>query len=218
MGIKVVAECGCNWKSISEAYEMIKRAKEVGCFAAKFQLFSKEQAKETGTPEFLSLTKKQAYALFSYGYFMDMEVFFTCMNENSVDWCEDFGVKYYKIRYADNANYELYKKVEETKKFTFISTDCPFGIMWKNLVDYKRGMFLYCVPEYPACISDYDDAFNLGFRGISDHTRTLELLKTAKENKIDYFEKHLKLDNTTPLEDKWSVSFSELKEVLKNDK
>ena len=60
--------------------------------------------------------------------------------------------------------------------------------------------------------------------GISDHTKDLELMKWVLNNKFYkefigygydfYFEKHCKLDGTTPLEDEWSVSFSDLAEVL----
>jgi len=63
--MKVIAECGVNWHGFDEAILMIKKAKEVGCWAAKFQLFTKEVA--PNLPEHLYLQKMDAEVLFNYG-------------------------------------------------------------------------------------------------------------------------------------------------------
>jgi len=65
--MKIVGEVGCNFKSIKEARQFIREGKKLGLFAIKFQLFSKQMAKEVGIPEYLSLTKIQAKELFEYG-------------------------------------------------------------------------------------------------------------------------------------------------------
>lgn len=212
MGIKLIAECGCNFKSISEAYKMIERAKECNLFAVKFQLFSKEQAKSTGTPEFLSLSKKDAYSLFNYGYSIDMEIFFTPMYLDAVDWCEDFGVKYYKIRYWDNHNKKLIERVRSTKKPYFISCQ-PKHV--KRLHPFKKQYLLFCIPHYPANLFSYPHKLPIGFFGYSDHTPDLKLLEIVGKDKIYYFEKHVRISDDC-LEKDWSVSFDELEVVLKN--
>lgn len=215
--MKIIAEVGCNHTSMEEAYQFIKESKRLGLFATKFQLFSKEMAQSVKVPEYLSLSKVDAMELYDYGHCIGQEVFFTPMDVERVGWCENIGVNYIKVRHKDNSNRELYNSIKKTKKFTFISIN-EYNDLWQNFIDYKRGIFLYVIPKYPAKIEDYLIPHKLihNYQGISDHTPDTRLLKLCKAFKeIEYFEIHVKLDNTEPLEDKWSVSFSELAEVLK---
>ncbi len=216
--MKVVGEIGCNWTSIKEAKEMIKKAKESGCWAAKFQLFTKEMAEEVKIPTYLALSKSQAKSLVTFGKYVGINVFFTPMDVERVGWCEELDVDFIKVRFKDNLNRELYKAIKKTRKKAFISIN-EYNDLWQNFVDYKRGSFLYCVPSYPAKISQYDNAFNIAYQGISNHTQDLNLLKKSiiyPEHK--YFEIHVKLNKTIPLEDKWSISFKKIEEFLKNAK
>jgi len=240
--MKVIAECGVNWlvdngfKPLENAKLMILEAKNVGCWAAKFQLFNEGIVKETvdgmikdvktrGMRNYLEyeytkqlrrgiLSKEEAKELFEYGEKEGINVFFTPMFLEAVDWCEDIGVKYYKIRFKDNQNRDLIYKIQDTGKKFFISTRNHDG-------EDCLGYSLYCVPEYPAKLMDYYEIFSTGFydvEGISDHTSCTCLLQIALYENLEdirYFEKHVKLDGSIPIEDKWSVSFKELEEVLK---
>lgn len=183
---------------------MIRRASTIGVKLVKFQLFTKKEA--PGLPKHLYLNFEQAKSLFQYGKKWKVDVFFTPMYLEAVDWCEEIGVKYYKIRHKDQKNYGLVKKVLDLDKMAFISTSDPVYLTTKNL------KYLYCVPEYPAKIDDY--YYPPNYAGISDHTHDLELLENAIMDKVEYFEKHVKLEGTKPLEDAWSVTFEELGAVL----
>lgn len=204
--MKIVAECGCNWDSIEQAKEMIKRSKEVGCWASKFQMFTKKEA--TNLPEHLYLSNDQARELFEYGKSIDQTVFFTPMYD-CIDFLEELGVEYYKIRQKDNCNWKLLNKILETKKMTFISEG---DWTMRNMPRPDNWMPLYCVPKYPASFGDYDGFIAFGY---SDHTPDFRLFYYAKHNQTLYLEKHMKLEGTKPLENDWSVSFKELEEVLK---
>lgn len=205
--MNIIAECGCNWDSIEQAKEMIRRSKEVGCFASKFQLFTHNEAENL--PEHLYLSFDEAKELFDYGKYINQEVFFTCMYPEAVDMCEKIGVNYYKIRFKDNKNKEIFRKIVLTKKRYFISRIISKCYVW--------GIQLFCIPKYPARIQDYS-YIPEEFNGVLDHTPNLQLLeKCLEDDQFNYFEKHMKLEGATPIENDWSVSFKELDEVLKKN-
>lgn len=208
--MRVIAECGVNWRSFDEARLMIQKAKDAGCWAAKFQLFTKKEA--PNLPEHLYLSHGQAEMLFDTGkHEVGIEVFFTPMFLEAVDWCEQIGVNYYKIRYTDRHNKKLLKKIRKTKKFTMISMNLEeIKKKYKNFLWYLP---LFCVPKYPADLYDYYQGWL--FDGYSDHTPDLTLLKDMFSMPwIKVFEKHVKLDENC-IESAWSVTFEQLKEVLK---
>jgi len=210
--MKVIAECGVNWRNFDEAMLMIKKAKEAGCWAAKFQLFKPSNLADAHKelPEHLYLTKGQAEFLFDYGKDAGINVFFTPMFEEAIDWCEAIGVNFYKVRHADNKNNKLIRKMLFTpyKKLIFLSSND--GTYQYHL---DRVRVLLCIPEYPADYNEYIKKASFGYSGFSDHTKGLKLLKYAKDLNYEYFEKHVKLDDDC-IEAKWSVTFEQLAEVL----
>jgi sialic acid synthase SpsE len=212
--VKVIAECGVNFNSLTKARYMIAEAKVSGCWAAKFQLFTEKEA--PGLPDHLYLSKADAKNLFDYGKDIGIEVFFTPMFKEAVDWCEMIGVNHYKIRYADNMNWDLIRKILEftPPTFIFISLNMAWYPKIMGGTSYKK---LFCVPDYPALYSSYSGIDWNKFQGISDHTGGTLLLKTIKERypKCEYFEKHVKLDDNC-IESAWSVTFEQLVEVLKD--
>lgn len=211
--MKVIAECGCNFHSIEEAFIMIERAYEIGCWAAKFQAFSKEYCLDNNLPNRLSLDYVDVKGLFGYGKKVGIEVFFTPFDVERVQWCEDIGVNYYKIRYADNKNAKLLIATQKTKKPIFVSGDNNnyFDGSTPNIIN------LFCIPKYPSSYLDYMTPTNpyyrnFNFKGVSDHTFDLELfLKHSVGYK--YWEKHVCLTKDC-LESDWSVTFEELEKVL----
>jgi len=223
--LKIIAEAGCNWTTMKEAFKFIEKSKELGLWATKFQIYNKENIKSNPNKIFLEsirITKTKAYYLLKYGEQIGQNVFFSVMYPEAVDWLEELQVSYYKIRYKDQNNVNLLEKIASTKKPTFLSCDQSY-LNWYSLknmkvdVDYPR--FLYCVPKYPAVYNDYlrnmpTSSQMKMFAGISDHTSDLRLLEEAMWHGVLYFEKHLMLDGTEPLEKDWSVSFSQLREVL----
>ena len=223
MTLKIVCEAGCNFRNLDEAFMFIDKCRELEIPFCKFQLFNEDNIKDADPTiqDFLRsimLSKDDAKDLFEYGKKIGQEVFFTLMYD-CIDILEDMGINYYKIRFKDRYNSEIIDKVLATNKPMFISNSfCK--VSFKPLNYYP----LYCIPEYPAKhgyeLEDIDFTY---FYGISDHSpdlfllrKILKLLRNSKDTTFLYFEKHLHLD-TYPdcLEKEWSVSFSELEEVLK---
>lgn len=219
--MKIIAEAGCNWRTLKEAREFIRRSKALGLFATKFQLYNEDIIKDTPDYNFLKyimLDYEKAKELFEYGKSINQEVFFTPMYLEAVEWCKQLNVKYIKVRC--NEKTEISVKVKNSYIPFFISLEFGYSI-----AHYVMNCIpLVCVPKYPARFEDYlpdlTDITKLNeFRGVSDHTPDLRLFKEVKNDFTNsyYWEKHMKLDGTTPLEDKWSVSFKELEEVLDNE-
>ena len=213
--MKIIVECGVNFSNLDEAYDMIREAKRIGAFLCKFQLYNKENLKDVEVlkvREFLRsimLSEIDAMELYEYGHCIGQEVFFTPMYTEIIPFLETLGVNYYKIRFKDHENTPLIKKVLDTGRPCFIS------INFTPQLKTRKIKYLYCVPRYPADYNFYPCLLGTSFEGYSDHTSDLRLLTESLEYNVGYFEKHVKLDGTTPLEDKWSVSFSELAEVFR---
>lgn len=224
--MKVICECGCNFKDMTEAKEMIRQCHKINANLVKFQLFSKEYAEKNGIDRHLSLTFDQAKELFDYGKSIGQKVFFTPFDVERVDWCYDLGVKQVKVRCADRFNKELLTRI-----YTIFGKDVDLYISIMNDVeDYVEELrdkdipiylpfhMLYCVPFYPANIEDYlcdQSEFILAY---SDHTPDLKLMKIMKildpkNSPYIRIEKHVKLREDC-LESKWSVFIHELGEVI----
>ena len=224
--MKIICEAGCNWTTMEEAKLFIKESKRLELFATKFQLYNEDNIRDAPMQyqDFLrsiQLDYHKAHKLFDYGKQINQEVFFTPMFLESVKWISKIGCDYIKIRYKDRYNLEIIKECLKLQKPIVMSMD--FKDTWELSFLYRYGIIpMFCIPNYPADIDNYLEIDNYHFHdysdlSISDHTSNLDLLKICLDSER-YFEKHMKLDNTTPLEDAWSVSFSELEEVLKNQR
>jgi len=215
--MNIIAECAVNWVDLKEAKRMIDECKRLGLFAAKFQLYNIDTIKDLKGEVFnycfdRMLEKEDAKELFDHGKSINQEVFFTPMFEDAVEWCEEIGVNYYKIRFNDNTNWSLQRAIVKTMKSTFIS-------LGKVSYDYimKESTFIpfLCIPKYPSLYSDYSGIDFKRFKGVSDHTSGTLLLETLQDEKYPchYFEKHVRLRDGT-LEDAWSITFNDLEAVL----
>lgn len=198
---------------LEEPKLMIKKSKELGLFATKFQLFNESLVEPELYPWILDLY--QANELFQYGQEIGQEVFFTPMYD-CIEFLEQLGINYYKIRFKDRFNIELTDKIVATNKPYFRSVE-----LWDKKLSDKE-ISLFCMPKYPATFIDYYNYYNL-LSGVSDHTSCsclleLSLQKTCwfKVKKRSYFEKHVRLRDGT-FEDEWSITFDQLRRVLEKN-
>ena len=218
----IIAEIGINFDGSMElALELIRKAKENGANAVKFQLYKTEDLHPVGSKYYEiaklnELSFEQAKKLFDYGESYGIEVFFSVNDKERVGWCEVIGVKKYKIAYHQKDNAQLIASIQ-IKKDLIISSDKP------ALGDFT----LYCIPNYPTDIKDlqFDNIFP-NFDGFSDHTVGLDAAKIALSRGAQIIEKHFcisrngKKDNPdlagsmTPDELKELVRFSKVVEQL----
>ena len=193
------------------AKEMIKSAKENGASLAKFQLYDAEDDKGTSHYRWVKdheLTFEQAKELFDYGESIGMEVFFSVFGVKYVEWCEKIGVKRYKIACGVSSGDIL---------GAIIATEKPMIISRNGHEFWSAHDTIYCIPKYPAQISDYKDMNELNYDGLSDHTIGLDLCEIwlARHSRTT-IEKHFVLKHNSQFpDDKWSMTPSELKELVR---
>lgn len=215
--MKVIAECGVNWDDLDQAKAMINRSRWALCDFAKFQIYNKQVIKDSPLRQELTermLSRKDAYELFDYGVLIGHPVIFTPMFVKAVDWVEDMGCQLIKIRYADRNNTKLINRALDVGVPVLISVDRSYTAFYKD----PSVNLLCCMPVYPAAPEDYrllPEDFSEGtFSGVSDHTSGFELMQTAKVCGAKFFECHVKMSGTDPIEERWSKTFEEVGEFL----
>ena len=211
--VEIIAEFGANWNNMSTFREMVLLCKLIGIKYIKLQMFEIDKVPKEIRKMWIG--KGRAKYMFKFAKSLGIELFFTPMYPEAVDILEDIGVNYYKIRYIDRNNYELYQKIGEVEKLTFVSVD-DLGIMdtlysdifiWNN----DKIIPLLCVPDYPAEFEQYNPKYIV--IGYSDHTPDFRLYNHAKKAS-EFIEMHVCLDKKDAYEAKWSKELGKIKEML----
>ena len=208
----IIAEIGQNFIGDMElAKELIRKAYGNGADLVKFQLYDSKKIYD-GYQE-TELSKDQAFDFFNYGKKVGIEVFFSVFDVERVKWCEEIGVKRYKIATCRNHQHRLIRSVVATGKEFFISgTSSNRGVVPSN----SNAVHLYCIANYPAELRHFrfnQYAFPDEFRGLSDHSIGLDVAKIALSRGAKIIEKHFSVDHKTGVDAKWSMDASELKEL-----
>lgn len=209
----IIVDISQNFSSLDEAKELARLAKENGADLAKAQLFDSMGLYGKHTPAELDFD--QAKALFEYGKEIGIEVFFSVFDVERVKWCEKMEVKRYKIacgciNMAKGKNIELASALMGTGKELIISYSRVPDYYYP---EYKYLKKLYCVPQYPASISDVDFNAIVELDGFSDHTIGLDAAKIALARGARIIEKHFCFAHDRGIDAAWSMTPSELREL-----
>ncbi len=214
----IIAEIGQNFcGSMTLARTLIRLAKENGADLAKFQLY--DHKKLYGNEPDVSLSFEDAKELFEYGKCVGIEVFFSVYDVERVKWCEEIGVKRYKVAYSLRDSEELANTIPDGKT---IYVSCEPSRDYHAFLG-RGATELYCLPEYPARLKDLDfngrndswdstNTFDM-LEGFSDHTIGLDAAKIALSRGAVIIEKHFAIDHTTGVDAEWSMTPDELKEL-----
>lgn len=139
----------------------------------------------------LELKEGLATKLYDYAIDNETKLFFSVFNNEAVDFCKKLGVKYYKIAFRTNNDYDILKKVSEINKPTFISfkdnsipnkTQLLFG---DNLIPF------YTIPKYPPKEQDFLYSNLNRMKGYSNHFKNLYIPKKAIDSGIEWLEVHI---------------------------
>jgi len=210
----IIAEIGQNWCGDRLlAQDLIAEARECGCGLAKFQLY--DSLKIYGSKQEHELGIEDARFMFDYGELLGIEVFFSVFDIERVKWCEEIGVKRYKIA-TTRKDRQVRKAIEATGKPVIESTDRRWII--DSGSDWQ---YLYCVPKYPAELSDMELSkinFKI-FSGLSDHTVGIEAAMIALSRGARIIEKHFRVDYNPPNPDYGhSITPPEMKQLVEFSK
>ena len=209
----IVAEIGVNWDGDYDLVKnMIKKAKEVGCDAVKFQAFEEQQAK--GHPESnrllkSSISRNNIEQINQLAKKIGIEWFCTPMYPDAVDLLNPF-VNRFKIRERDGANLvqnnitTLIDRILKTKTEVIVSSNVSPTISH----EYKNPniKWLYCVPKYPCNLEDLDFRQIKEFDGYSNHCPNIIATITAAILGAKIIEIHITSDKTKNFVDN-NVSF-----------
>lgn len=196
--------CGKMWL----AQNLIALAKENGADLVKFQLYEHKKLYSNDIPN-IELSFEQAKTLFVFGELEGIEVFFSVFDVERVKWCEEIGVKKYKIAYSQRSNEELFNAIKATGKSFFVSSN-QYIIYNPKYLNYS---VLYCIPNYPTQFKDLSLCSLVSFEGFSDHTIGLDAAKIALSRGAKIIEKHFAIDHHTGIDAEWSMTPNELKEL-----
>lgn len=204
----LIAEVGQNFMGdIKLAKKLIESAKDNGADLCKFQLYDSQ--KLYGEYQPTELIKEQATMLFNYGEEIGIEVFFSVFDVERVGWCEEIGVKRYKIASRMNC-WEVIHTIGLTQKPIILSID-------DNVSGSERIVFpatyLYCVSQYPAKVNFKNVVWGTMYQGYSDHTIGLDAAMIAIARGAKIIEKHFSLSHQTGVDGAWSMDSSELRRL-----
>lgn len=232
----LIAEIGQNFCGDMElAITMIELAKESDADLVKFQLYDgiglyKEELRNKETREEAlrcldcELSHQDAITLFKYGKEIGVEVFFSVFDTLRVQWCEQMGVKRYKVACTHKPN-ALLEAIEHTGKECIMSfpdnysigIDCkaPQWAYYGFRQHFASGLWraLLCPPGYPQEVDLEDFGLNSKFSGISDHTIGLDFAQIALARGTEIIEEHFCIDHETGVDAEWSSTPEELKEL-----
>jgi len=199
--IKIIGEIGSNhMNDFGTGKQIIDLCKETGCELAKFQLFRADNFKwhkEYNRMKKLELSFDLAKKFFDYGEEVGIDVFFSVFYPEAITFCEEIGVKYYKISNAFSVNKEIVGECLGTGRPVFVSFSEYYDID-ENLLKNPNVIPLYTIPKYPP---DYKN-FNLDFLkkminrggGYSNHYTDLFFPLLSAYLGSKWIELHVKLD------------------------
>ena len=217
--MEIISEIGQNFlgdKSL--AHKMIKDSFLNGASACKFQLFDTDKIYTPGT-ELYHLAKKaelslsSARELFLYGEKTGIEVFFSVFDVERVGWCEEIGVKRYKIAKRSNQDIELINTCIKTGKPVIMSSHKY--ILSMDLAEYPVHQ-LYCVGNYPTVPDQlqFSGVDFYEFQGYSDHTEGIEACMVAIARGANIIEKHFCLGYDIGVDAQWSMTPADLSALV----
>jgi sialic acid synthase SpsE len=195
---EIIAEIGQNWKDLNFAKMLIREAKEHGADTAKFQFYNTDLIYKTTDRWYAwakncQLSTKDIKSLMDECEKQGIEFLCSVFDENRVKWCEELGVRRYKIACRSFFDKILLDAVEATGKEVIQSVPHRLKIPKHRRKNFK---YLFCVNNYPAKPEDVD-ILNVDFQeyyGFSDHTVGTAIPIQAMQQGAKIIEKHFALD------------------------
>lgn len=222
----IICEVGQNFcGNMHLAKILIESAEENGADLVKFQLYDHKKLYGDSSIPNVELSFDQARMLFNYGKEIGIEVFFSVFDIERVKWCEEMGVKKYKIGCSYKSR-EVFKAIGETNKECFVSRALGHNFWKQEERTLKNYRTLFCIPEYPTSLNNLHleqiffcdthqewGAAYYPFDGFSDHTIGLDAAKIALARGAQIIEKHFAINHQDGVDAKWSMTPGELREL-----
>jgi N-acetylneuraminate synthase len=190
----IIADIGSNFRnSLELAFKQIEAAKECGCDAAKFQLYTHEEL--YGLPGKLEyeLPKEWLQPLALHCEKTGIDFMCSAFSPMGVAHVDPF-VKRHKLASSEFLHCEIIEAIKKTGKPWIASTGGAHAREVGRLIDlYRPTAILECVAQYPAKSNDYNLKCLQRWgdeTGISDHTPNDSVALAAIGFGATIFEKH----------------------------
>lgn len=220
----VIAEIGINHNGDFDlAKKLIKLAKDSGADCAKFQMRDMESlynnsgiagdaTDDLGTQYTMDLLARfnlphdDMFKLFDYCKELGLEPLCTPWDKRSVDFLEEYGMRFYKVASADMTNHDLLLHLAETGKPLILSTGMSDSDEIKETVRLlrRKGVafaLLHCNSTYPAPYKDVNlkymnqlSEIGESLVGYSGHERGYHIPLSAVSVGAKIIEKHFTVD------------------------
>ncbi len=175
------------------AEQMIMQSKYAGASAVKIQLYPADMFFENPSEYVRSreLSFDDFKRLKEFGDNINIPVFATAFNAETLSWCHELDQQYYKVAARMHIeNPELVEEILSTNKTVIVSVPSDFDL--SKIKRQENCIYLYCVSQYPTlledvCIPDFESSI---FDGISDHSIGISAALYSSANGATAFEKH----------------------------
>jgi sialic acid synthase SpsE len=201
--MEIIAEIGQNHNGdMTRACEMIKKAKENGADAVKFQVYNAQSLfPKEDNPWFeynckTELSRDDISLLAEKSEKAGIEFLASVFDSERIAWLEEVGVKRYKVASRSVYDSELIQALCSTGKPLLVSLGMWNKKEFPNFETSARVDFLYCVSKYPAPASEMrlDKVDFTSYSGLSDHTLGMSSAMQAFSRGARIVEKHFTLD------------------------
>lgn len=144
-------------------------------------------------------------------HFKSIHLFASVWETTGYQTLIESGCHAIKFAYSQRKNFLIEQALKDFK-YVFVSYD--------HMDDIIPGTIpLLCIPRYPVTELLCMEGLFKGFKGFSDHTLGICQTIKALEQKIDWVEKHVKLDSSSCPDAKFAINFGEvenLQKIIKN--
>ena len=223
--VYIIAEAGVNHNGdIEKAKMLIKKARETGCDAVKFQAWTAEKlvtrdakkaeyqiknTKEQGTQyemlKKLELNFNEMIILYKYCKKKKIEFISTPYDVENAKFLKSIGMQIFKTASADLNDYFLHKYLSSIKRTIIISTGMAdlkeIKTCLKRYKNKKDLILLHCVSCYPTPTKILNlnniETLKNSFNlriGFSDHSKGMEAAIIAVSKGAQVIEKHFTLN------------------------
>lgn len=213
--MRIVAEIGSNWKSLSDILESCKKASEIDVDVVKLQLFNRSEMYlgnrdvKTGITPYLNPDWLQSIS--AYCNKLDIEFMCTAFSPEGYKLVNKY-VNIHKVASAEITDLDILSTLNAFKKPVYLSTGGAsleqVKVALEVLKNCKVTIF-YCVTEYPAKVVDFRhltklvETFKRTYEyGYSDHSiDVLNIPKIAMYHGASVLEKHVNFTEHTDTDD-----------------
>mgnify|MGYP004447990325 CR=1 FL=1 len=193
--MKIISEIGINHNGdFRKIEELIRQSAIGGADFAKFQLYDSVRVFGDESRKKNEFNFEQVKTIKQICEHYNIEFFASVFDEEKIEWCEELGVKRYKIASRTIVKeQELCKKIVDLGKPTYISLGLYQGLGVPFSAPHVK--YFNCISKYPtSCVDFKMFVYNANIIGLSDHSYGISYALYNIAHGASIIEKHFTLN------------------------